>query len=107
MLYDDGVMVDMEARNIHGLYFPSSSLFPKGMGAPGSGILKRILELLECRKVPMCIETYLSFLKSPIPRVHLSYVRSENGTVMCNQIITSSTSKVNHHLSGSQVTVLL
>ena len=59
MLYDDGVMVDMEARNIHGLYFPSSSLFPKGMRAPGPGSLKRILELLECRKVPTFIETFI------------------------------------------------
>ena len=30
MLYDDGVMVDMEVRNIHGLYFPSSNCFSQG-----------------------------------------------------------------------------
>ena len=80
MLCDDGVIVDMEARNIHGLYIPISSFLSKGMRALGPGSLKRTLELLDCRKVPMCIETYSSFLKAPI---YLSYIRSENSRVIC------------------------
>ena len=80
MLYDDGVMVDMEARNIHGLYFPSSSFFPEGMRVLGPGSFHRILELHECIKVSLCIETYSSFLKASN---HLSYVRSEHSRVIC------------------------